>query len=267
MLNDWNNLLDVLRDGGTLVLVVEAEGSSPARPGAKMAVLPNGKSYGTVGGGSVEVEAVKEAIARFNSGEKGCVRYDLSRDGSLGSECGGFAVLYFEPVKPARTLWLFGAGHVGKATAKAASLAGWRVVAIDDRPGAASKENVPEASDWICEDYAKAASFVPLRKEDSVVILTAGHLGDEVVMREILKRGIYPEYFGMIGSRNKIAQMFERLKKEGFDENRIKTIRAPIGLNIGTVEPGEIAIAIVAEMLAVRNGVKDVKPCFVSKRE
>jgi len=257
----WIEISEKLDTGGVLVLVVEVRGSTPARPGAKMAVFPDGSTIGTVGGGALEAEATKEALRRYTSGEKGIIKYEMGKDGPLATECGGTATMYFEPVRPGPRLWLFGAGHVGREIAKVASIAGWSVVVIDDRSEMACRENIPEAIDHICEEYPKIAGNIPLCERDSVVIVTAGHTGDALVLEELLKRDIWPVYVGMMGSRQKVAEVFGIMKKKGYDGERLRRVRAPVGLNVGTIEPGEIAVAIVAEMLAVRGGIKEIKPC------
>jgi len=258
---EWTEISEILRPGGVLVLVVEVEGSTPARPGAKMAVLPGGKTIGTVGGGALEAEAAKEALKRYNSGEKGLVEYNMGVDGPLAAECGGKAIMYFEPVNPKPKLWLFGAGHVGREIAKVASVAGWFVVAVDDRPEMACADNIPEAAEYITGDYPELAASLPISKRDSVVIVTAGHLGDETVLAELIKREVWPVYVGMMGSKQKVAQVHKNIDKAGLGGERLESVRAPIGLNFGTVEPGEIAVAVVGEMLAVRNRIEEVRPC------
>ncbi len=254
------DIAEALKNGGVYVVVVEVSGSTPARPGAKMAVLYDGRSFGTVGGGALETEAIAEALKRFESGQAGLLKYEMGAEGPLATECGGTATMYFEPIRPRAKLWLFGAGHVGREIAKVASVAGWHVVAVDDRPGAAAPENI-EAAEHITGDYAGLAEKLPISGCDYVVIVTAGHEGDEIIMKKLLARKTWPEYVGMMGSAQKVAQVFSHIKKAGLDSGRIKSIHAPIGLNIGTVEPGEIAVAIVAEMLGVKNGIKEVRKC------
>ncbi len=249
-----------LKNGGVYVVVVSAEGSTPARPGAKMAVLADGSAFGTVGGGILETTAIEEALRRLESNEAGLVEYEMGKDGPLGAECGGKATMFFEPIRPKMKLWLFGAGHVGREIAKASAVAGWHVVACDDRPGAAQPENI-KANEYMTGDYAELARKSPIGAEDYVAIVTAGHKGDEIVLKTILTRDIIPTYVGMMGSKYKTADVFSRLRNEGVSEELISKVHAPIGLNIGTVEPGEIAVAVVAEMLAVKNGIERIRRC------
>ncbi|HDR90616.1 MAG TPA: hypothetical protein ENN75_00050 [candidate division Zixibacteria bacterium] len=254
------DIAETLKNGGVYVVVVSAEGSTPARPGAKMAVLADGSAFGTVGGGILETTAIEEALRIFESNEAGLVEYEMGKDGPLGAECGGKATIYFEPIRPKMKLWLFGAGHVGREIAKTAAVAGWHVVACDDRPGAAEPEFII-ANEYRTGDYADLAEKAPIQAEDYVAIVTAGHQGDEIVLSNILSLKNIPMYIGMMGSKYKIEEMFARLRKAGVPESRLLQIHAPIGLNIGTVEPGEIAVAVVAEMLAVRNGIERIKKC------
>lgn len=254
------DIAETLKNGGIYVVVAEVEGSTPARPGAKMAVLPDGSSFGTVGGGVLETVAIEEALKRYADNEIGLVEYEMGKGGPLGAECGGKATLYFEPINPRVKLWLFGAGHVGRQIAKVASVGGWYVVACDDRPGAAEPENI-EANEYRTGDYDKMASSLPIMEKDFVVIVTAGHEGDEVVLRNILSREKIPAYIGMMGSKSKVEEVFSHLKKNNLPDEAISRVHAPIGLNVGTVEPGDIAVAVVAEMLAVRNGIERIRKC------
>jgi len=253
-------IADTLKNGGVLVIVVGAEGSTPARPGAKMAVLPDGESFGTIGGGALETTAIDEARKRFISGKAGIVEYEMGVDGLLGAECGGSAILFFDPIRPKNRLWLFGSGHVGREIAKVAAVAGWHVVAIDDRAGAASAENI-SANEHIEGDYDHLSVNLPIGAMDYVVIVTAGHEGDETILKNLLRREEWPIYVGLMGSEIKKAAIFKRAKDEHLSKEKLLTVHAPIGLNIGTVEPGEIAVAVVAEMLCVRNKIEDVKKC------
>jgi xanthine dehydrogenase accessory factor len=249
-----------LERGGVFVVVIDVEGSTPALPGAKMAVLPDGSAFGTVGGGVLETTAIEEALRRFASKETGIVEYQMGKDGALGAECGGKANIYFEPIYPKAKLWLFGAGHVGREIAKVARTAGWFVVACDDRPGAAEPENI-QADEYRTGEYSEMASKAQIGREDCVAIVTAGHRGDEVVLKNILSNEIVPVYVGMMGSKYKIAEVFSHLRETGIAEELISGVHAPIGLNVGTVEPGEIAVAVVAEMLAVKNHVERISKC------
>ncbi len=254
------DIAETLKDGGIFVVVTEVSGSTPARPGAKMAVLPDGSSFGTVGGGALETVAIEEALERYSTNEAGLVRYDLGKEGPLSAECGGTATLYFEPINPKIKLWLFGAGHVGKQIAKVASIGGWYVVACDDRPGAAEPDNI-EANEYSTGDYTEMASSLQISEKDYVVIVTAGHEGDEIVLRNMLLREKVPTYIGMMGSKFKVAEVFSNLRKNAVCEELISRVHAPIGLNVGTVEPGDIAVAVVAEMLAVRNRIERIAKC------
>jgi len=254
------NIAETLKNGGVYVVVVAAEGSTPARPGAKMAVLADGSAFGTVGGGILETTAIEEALRRLDSKNAGLIEYEMGKDGPLGAECGGKVTMFFEPIRPKMKLWLFGAGHVGREIAKASAVAGWHVVACDDRPGAAEPENIT-ANEYRTGDYDDLAGNSPILQTDYVAIVTAGHEGDETVLKNILSRKYIPMYVGMMGSKYKIEEMFARLRREGFSEEQLSRVHAPIGLNVGTVEPGEIAVAVVAEMLAVKHGIERIRKC------
>lgn len=238
-----------------LVTIVRATGSTPQRVGAKILVYPDGRTIGTVGGGCYENDAVLKARALLaEAGRPTLVRYDLNDDVAeeTGLICGGQMEVFIEPMLPSAPLYILGAGHVGQQTARLAASVGFAVHVVDDREKFANRERVPEATnvtvapipEWI------AATVFPPRS--CVVVVTRGHKHDLDALRALLDRDV--RYLGLIGSRAKIARLYEMLVAEGADAARLASVHAPIGLDIGAVSPEEIAISIVAELIAVRSG-------------
>jgi len=230
-----------------LVSVAAVEGSAPPRVGFKMAVFADGIE-GTVGGGALEKEAVR--IARELFAERGAsklVRIDLA---AFDMTCGGAVTLFFEPFCAAHDLWIFGGGHIGAALAPMAAAAGFKVTVADDRSEFAKAARFEKASRTICMPYGEAVKMVP----DSafVVIVTHGHAHDEEILNAMVRKTPRLPYIGMIGSSRKIAVVMETIRAAGIDIG--PNVYAPIGLDLGGDSPGEIALAIAAQLLGIRHG-------------
>lgn len=159
--------------------------------------------------------------------------------------------LYVEPVLQEPTLYLFGAGHVSQEVAHLAKKVGFKVVVVDDRAEFANKDRFPVADEILVQDFEDASRSLPLGPQSYVVIVTRGHEHDYTVLKNVL--GFGTKYIGMIGSKRKRDIIFQRLKAEGVPEELLSRVRSPIGLDIGAESPEEIAISIVAELIAFKN--------------
>jgi xanthine dehydrogenase accessory factor len=159
----------------------------------------------------------------------------------------GAAEVFLERLFPQPTAIICGAGHVGIAVAQIAIIAGFRVVAIDDREMFANRERLPFADEVIVAHFENAFAGLPIDEDCYIVAVTRGHLYDREVVEQALKT--QARYIGMIGSRRKIHITFSQLEEKGFSREEIQRIHAPIGLNIGAETAQEIAVAIVAEMV------------------
>jgi xanthine dehydrogenase accessory factor len=161
---------------------------------------------------------------------------------------GGFLVL--DPVERIRTVHIFGAGHVAQPTAQLANLVGFRVWVADDREGYANCERFPDAYEIrVLDSFEKSMPDVALDQNDYLIILTRGHLHDKKVLAQALRTRA--GYIGMIGSHKKRNAIYGVLLKEGFTQADIDRVHSPIGLSIGAETPEEIAVSIVAELIAV----------------
>jgi xanthine dehydrogenase accessory factor len=158
--------------------------------------------------------------------------------------------LVIEPLQISTALYIFGAGHVSQYIAKIAQMVGFSVTIIDDREEFANKERFPDADEIIVEDFQNVFDRLRFTGKEFVTIVTRGHQFDAGVLGETLKK--QTRYVGMIGSKRKVAIVFDYMKKSGFDDETIKKVHAPIGLAIHAETPQEIAVSIVAELIKVR---------------
>jgi xanthine dehydrogenase accessory factor len=160
--------------------------------------------------------------------------------------------VFLEWLHPAGTVYIFGGGHVGVCVAHLASYTHFRVVALDDRAEFVSRERFPNADErTVLESFPTAFSRLSLDRDSYVVIVTRGHSHDRTILAQALRTDA--GYIGMIGSRRKNHLIFEALLLEGFTDEDLKRVHAPIGIPIGGETPEEIGISIVAEMIQVRD--------------
>ena len=242
-------------DAVALVTVVRSSGSTPQRAGAKMLVFADGRTVGTIGGGCYENDAFWKAREAIGTGRSALLHYELNDDFAQdnGLICGGQMDVHIDPLAPAPHLYIIGAGHVGWHVARAAGDAGFHIHVIDDREKFASRERFPDADEVIVDNIAEWLHAVSLPSSAYVVIVTRGHQNDLEAMRALAAREL--AYVGLIGSRAKVVRINDALLAEGMPAECLQRVHAPIGLDIGAITPAEIAISIVAELIAIRRGV------------
>ena len=237
-----------------LVTVVRAQGSTPQRAGAKMLVWPDGRTVGTIGGGCYENDAFWKAREAIDTGRQALLHYELNDDFAQenGLICGGRMDVHIDPLAPAPRLYVIGAGHVGQHVARMAADVGFRIHVVDDRDKFANADRFPGA-DIVVEPIPDWLHRVDLPASSYVVVVTRGHQHDLDAMRALAARDL--KYLGLIGSRAKVARIYDALRAEGKPGECLQRVHAPIGLEIGAVTPAEIAVSILAELIAVRRGV------------
>ena len=238
-----------------LVTIVRVNGSTPQRVGAKMLVHADGGIVGTIGGGCYENDAVGRARLAIREGAgPTLVHYDLNDDFAQdsGLVCGGQMDVFIEPLLPAPDLFIVGAGHVGFHLGRMAAATGFTVHVVDDREAFANRERFPDAVEVIVDEVGAWLAEAPLPTSAFVVVVTRGHRHDLDAVRALVARDL--RYVGLIGSRAKVARLAEQLTLEGGDASLLARVHAPIGLDIGAVTPEEIAVSILAELIAVRYG-------------
>ena len=229
-----------------LVTVTEINGSSPASPGQMMAVLADGSTEGTIGGGASEHRIIKQALEAMKNGES-IFRFSLDH-AENGMTCGGSMAGFGNVLGNQSRLYIFGGGHVAKSLAQIAVLTGFSVAVVEDRPALASE--FVSVQYIICEPNAYEEK-APVSASDYAVVCTRGHATDDEALRYCLTKK--PKYLGMIGSRTKVFALFDKLRGEGMAQAEIDGVYSPIGLDIANTVPAEIAVSILAEILLVKN--------------
>jgi len=206
------------------------------RASTKMAVSADGTVVGTTGEADVDRALISEAQAALADGGPRYLEQPVTA--------------HIDPVLQRPSLFVFGAGHVAIPLAQVAAIAGFRVTVIDDREEFASRERFPVADEVVVASAEEAFSALPIGKDSYVVAVTRGHVMDEEVVAAAL--AARARYIGMIGSRRKVAGVRERLRERGFAPEELDRVHAPIGIEIGSDTVEEIAISIVAELIAER---------------
>jgi xanthine dehydrogenase accessory factor len=245
---------------GAVATIVSVRGSVPSFETAKMLVRDDGSILGTIGGGCVEADVWQAAREIMESERPRTLTFNLNQSPKYdtGLLCGGTLDVFIEPILPAALLYVFGAGHISISLYKAAKAVGFDVTVVDDREAYANRERFPEAKEVIAEDFDQAmARFIP-NESSYIVIVTRGHRDDMRVLRWAVQTRA--RYVGMIGSKRKTIAIFRELTQEGLAAELFERVHAPIGLDIGAVTPDEIAVAITAELIAVRRNVQRELP-------
>jgi xanthine dehydrogenase accessory factor len=237
------------------VTIVRASGSTPQRTGAKMLVFADGRTIGTIGGGCYENDAFWKAREALGTGQPLLLHYELNDDFAQenGLVCGGQMDVHIDPLAPTPRLYVIGAGHVGLHLARGAADAGFHVHVVDDREKFANRERFPTAHDVVVAPLQEWLHGTEIPSAAFVAVVTRGHQHDLDAMRALAARDL--RYLGLIGSRAKVTRIFDALAAEGLPAECLARVRAPIGLAIGAVTPAEIAVSILAEMIAVRRGI------------
>jgi xanthine dehydrogenase accessory factor len=237
-----------------LVTITASTGSTPQRVGAKMLVFADGRTVGTIGGGCYENDAFWKAREAIKARRPLNVKYELTDDiaEESGLICGGQMEVFIEPVEPAPDVYIFGAGHVGASLARMAHDTGFRVHVVDDREKFADAERFPAGVDVVVDDIPEWLHAHQLPPTAYGVIVTRGHKHDLDALRALAPANL--RYIGLIGSKAKVKRIFDALRAEGATPEMLSRVHAPIGLDIGAITPQEIAVSILAELIAVKHG-------------
>ncbi len=249
-----------------LAKVMETVGSTPRKRNAWMLMDKNQTFYGTIGGGRLEAEVEKICKDVIKTKKSGIYDFSLTPEEKLGidMQCGGDAQISVEYIDHQKVkdfgkemeldskAYIFGGGHVGKEVQRVLSYLGFASHVLDDRKEFANRERFPGATTvTVLADYYSAFEGLDIDENSYIIIVTRGHSWDYEVLKTALKYKT-PAYLGMIGSKRKNKTIFDKLLKDGFSQDDLKRVHAPIGLEIGAETPEEIAISIAAEIIQVK---------------
>ncbi|MEM4727997.1 MAG: XdhC family protein [Candidatus Bathyarchaeia archaeon] len=248
-------LTDLLEGGrpAALCTLIEKRGSAPRGVGAKMIVDADGNSYGTIGGGDMERKIVKEALEAIREGRPRVLSFALGVEPGEGaipveSMCGGEVRVFIDVLRPEPKLIIIGSGHIAKPLATLAEIVGLEAIVVDDAE-TATAERFPKVRELRTGPFERELEELKVRPSDFVAIVH----GDERHELEALRRMLGKTgYIGLLGSRRKAEAHKRRLMEMGFNEEDVRRIHAPIGLDIGATTPEEIAISIMAEIIRER---------------
>lgn len=232
-----------------LCLISQSTGSTPRKIGSKMLVYPNGNIEGSIGGGKIEHLVIQDALGMMDSSVSKSIDYDLSGDAAM--QCGGKVSIYFESAQTRATLYIFGAGHIGKVLSRYALDFAFNVVLLDNRA-----DIIPEIKEkgiqYLTGDYSALLEDLTFNTNTFVVATTHKHIYDEEIIAYCLQKP--HAYLGMMASKRKAA-LARKKWKENLDlkQENIDAVFSPIGLPIHCETPEEIAISVLAQLIDIKN--------------
>jgi xanthine dehydrogenase accessory factor len=231
-----------------LCLITQTTGSVPRKAGTKMLVFPDGTTTGTIGGGTMEKDIIKDALKVLALGKPSQKTY--TREGDEGQFDVASVTVYFEPFGEGKTLYIFGAGHVGSEIARYASGLGFRIIIIDPREELIHKVSRLGLS-IVKEAYIEYARTLELTQNDFSVITTHSHEIDRELLGILARQN--PGYLGMIGSKRKVEEIRNFLIDHQIaSREQLERVDMPMGLPIGAETPAEIAISVVAKLIEMK---------------
>ena len=223
---------------------------TPRKSGAKMVVFDDGTIFGTIGGGRNEKAAIGECVKAIASQKPSVVTYNyFGRQGE--SVCGGQMKVFIEPFTVKDHLIICGAGHIALPLSAVAKMLGFKVTVIDDRKAFANKERFPHVDRIIVGEHAAKLAQLAIVPSDYVTIVTQGNEYDYDCLKAVIRSTA--AYIGVISSKPKKIKFFNRLRTAGVEEKFLKRVHIPMGIDIGSQTPEEIAVSIMAEIVAVKN--------------
>lgn len=265
--DSWREVAHELEARRPVVIatIVRDSGSVPRATGARMLVYADQRTLGTVGGGLFEALVARDAMEVLQAGRSETRTYSFNPEGTtpdaFGAVCGGRVDIFFDVALPPERLLIVGGGHCGRALAEAASRLDFSIVVADDRAEFSRREDFEfprvESVLHLPPDF----NGLPQTDERTYVALVSkGYVTDEAALRRVIDSPA--AYIGMIGSRRKRDIVFARLRAGGVSEEALARVRSPIGMDIGADSPQEIAIAILAEIIAVRKALASERPVY-----
>ncbi len=257
---DLYNEIEKARKSGVdvaLCTIIHTKGSTPRKVGAKMLVYSSGAIKGTIGGGNLEKEVIKNALNQLKCNEPKLFKHDLLHQHNMC--CGGTVEIFIEPIEKMKRLYIFGAGHTGQALAKFAKVLDFEVFVIDDRKEYIQQLSEVEGINKLTVDYKEILPKLPFDNNTFVAILTYEHEIDRDILSYCIKQP--SAYVGMIGSKRKVEmtkKMF--LDAEIATKKQLNAVDMPMGIDVLAETPEEIAISILAKLIKVKNKPHQTSP-------
>lgn len=257
MQNIYNKISESQRNNEKIAIctIVSTKGSAPLHQGSKMIVWESGQIYATIGGGNLEKKVIENAIDVIKKGRGDLFKHQLLRQ--HGMCCGGTVEIFIEPVMPSDKLYIFGAGHIGKALAQHASKLDFQIFLIDERENVFNNHSI-NGVDHLPLNHIQILNTLPFDENTFIAIVTHDHELDREILGECINKKY--AYLGVVGSQRKIEVTRKIFLSSGIiSEQDLNKVDMPIGLGIGAVGPNEIAISILAKLIEVKNYARQKK--------
>jgi xanthine dehydrogenase accessory factor len=257
-LNIYREVAKIKQKGGAAILatLISVDHAFPKGGSSKLLLRSTGEKVGfLMDGEGLEQKIQNEARTLFNEKRPRVLAWRSEREGSPWNEM----ELLLEPILSEPTVYIFGAGHISQQLTPLVKRVDFKVTVIDDRDMFANRERFPDADEVIVSEFERCFERINIDETSYIVIVTRGHLYDGFVLEQAIKTGA--SYIGMIGSKKKIRVLFQNLIDKGIPGEALERVYAPIGLDINSETPEEIAISIVAQLVKVRG-----EPLASSKR-
>jgi xanthine dehydrogenase accessory factor len=251
----YQEVVKIKQKGGSAILatLISVNNDFPKVEGLKVLIKPSGEKIGFLfDGEELEKKVLEEGKILIKEGIPKLLVLNSEKEGSLWTR----VEVLLEPIFSEPVVYIFGAGHVSQQLAPLAKQVHFKVVVIDDREMFANRERFPEVDDVIVSEFEKCFDHLNIDDSSYIVIVTRGHLYDGFVLEKAVKTDA--RYIGMIGSKKKIHTLYSHLMEEGIPKETLNRVYAPIGLDINSETPEEIAVSIVAQLIKVRGEAPSV---------
>lgn len=235
-----------------LAMLIKKGGVSPSKPGMLMAVFKDGSIRGTIGGGNLEYQVVMESLLCINSGENRYKLFRANTDEESEIDCASSAEVFIKVFKPDNKLIIVGCGHVGTNLYNVARTQKFQMALFDERKDICNNEKFPEG-ELFSDDVIESLKNYDIDENTYIVICRHSHEADEAALECVLGRGA--GYIGMLGSRAKVQKIKGNLAAKGIPEEYLERVSSPIGIDIGSSAPEQLAIGIMAQILRTKNNV------------
>jgi xanthine dehydrogenase accessory factor len=248
-LDIYREVVRLKQKGGLAILatLISVEGAFPKGEGSKALIKASGERMGSLlDGERLEQRILNEGEAWLGENKPKVMVLSSDRKDASWNKM----EILLEPIFSEPTVYIFGAGHISQQLSPLAKRLRFKVVVIDDREMFANPERFPEADEVIVSEFEKCFDRLNIDPSSYIVIVTRGHLYDGSVLEQAIKTSA--RYIGMIGSKKKIRTLYQNLMEKGVPKETLDRVHAPIGIDINSETPEEIAVSIVAELIKIR---------------